>query len=59
MIFDALIKERKIIKILEAIPHRKPQCRTGEALIILEDLEYELEQELKSAQAWLGDLDNG
>jgi len=56
MIFDALNKERDNIKILETISIKKSRCRTGEGLAILEDLEYELDQELKCAQDWLRDL---
>ena len=53
-----LNEEEKVIRILEAIDVKKDSCRTGEGLSILEDLENELNQELKDAQAWLRDMND-
>lgn len=55
MIVDKLARERDINEILGRLENKIKKCRTGAGKYMLEDLEYELTEELKEIQGWLAD----
>lgn len=46
MIFDKLIEEQKLIKLLDNIEKSREKCKTQEGIECLDDLEYKTAEEL-------------